>query len=123
MRSHSRGLPEQGAILKSNHYFYFIYVLFLIRVRKRTKKKRALRQGAGFSVNHSGGKNDNWVACRPFSSANTNALDGSTRKNSQYPRSPDVKCIDWARSAFPPSLPVGERAGERGLRGVWRGRF
>ncbi len=38
------------------------YVLFLMRVRKRTKKKRALRQGAGFSVNHLSGENGNWVA-------------------------------------------------------------
>ena len=47
-----------------------------MRVRKRTKKKRALRQGAGFSVNHSGGVNGICVAYQPFSSASADALDG-----------------------------------------------
>ena len=97
--------------------FLFIYVLFLTRVRKRTKKKRALRQGAGFSVNHSGGINGTCVAYQPFSSANTNAMDGSARKNPPYPQSLERKNL-LLRETWPCSLfPLGERAGERGLRG------
>ena len=45
----------QAGSFPINSCFSIFYVLFLMRVRKRTKKKRALRQGAGFSVNHSGG--------------------------------------------------------------------
>ena len=81
-------VTDRCLFLNVNHYFSFLYVLFLMRVRKRTKKKRALRQGAGFSVNHPGGINGNSAAYQSFSSADANALDGSARKNPPYPRSP-----------------------------------
>ena len=42
----------------SNKFLFFNFLRpFLMRVRKRTKKKRALRQGAGFSVNRLRGTN------------------------------------------------------------------
>ena len=60
---------------------HFFFVLFLIRIRKRTKKNRAVRHGAGFSVNHLMGEKWDWVACDPLRCTNTTVLDGLTRKN------------------------------------------
>ena len=82
-------VTDRCPFLYSNHYFSFLYVLFLIRVRKRTKKKRALRQGAGFSVNRPSGINGNSAAYQLLDVCRThaNALDGSARKNPPYPRS------------------------------------
>ena len=54
-----------------------------MRVRKRTKKNRAPRRGAGFSVNPLRGINGIWVACEHHSSTNAKVLDGLTRKNPQ----------------------------------------
>ncbi len=47
-----------------------------MRVRKRTKKKRALRQGAGFSVNQLRGIDVIRVACNIVSCSNATLLDG-----------------------------------------------
>ena len=101
----------RSLFLESNHYFYFIYVLFLMRGRKRTKKKRALRQGAGFSVNHSGGINGSWAACQLFSCTSTNAMDGSARKNPPYPPSLERKNLLLCET-YP--LPEGRRKKEEG---------
>ena len=65
-------------------------------------------------MNHSGGINEKWVACQPFSRASANALDGFARKNHPYPRSLERKNL-LLRETWPCSLsPLGERAGERG---------
>ncbi len=55
---------------------FFLFVLFLIRVRKRTKKNRAARRGAGFSVNHLRGTNGDWVAYGLLNCTNTTVLIG-----------------------------------------------
>ena len=67
--------------LTSPTNFHFLFVLFLIHVRKRTKKKRAARRGAGFSVNHLSGAIGIWVPCHRTSPAGTKLLDGFARKN------------------------------------------
>ena len=52
-----------------------------MRVRKRTKRKRALRQGAGFSVIHLSGLDNIWVAYNTVNCSNATMLDGLARKN------------------------------------------
>ena len=64
-------------------FSFFFFVLFLIRGRKRTKKKRAARRGAGFSVNHLNGNNGNTLPCHRNSPSRTMLLDVFARKNPQ----------------------------------------
>ena len=107
----------QAGYFLINSYFSMFYVLFLMRVRKRTKKKRALRQGAGFSVNRLRGTNATRWPATSVTRAKTSARNGSTRKNPPYPRSLERKNL-LLRETWPCSLfPLGERAGERGLGG------